>query len=125
MDDGLLRGYAEILEAKERELIRGLHNREGLAAEAEPDFFDEIQKAADRALIIDTLDRSSARLREVRAALMRIADGSYGECVRCGENIAPKRLAAVPWVALCLPCQQEYDLERMSDSEALEFVVSG
>ena len=40
----------------------------------------------------------------VKGALMRIENGTYGECVRCGAEIAPKRLAARPEAALCFEC---------------------
>ena len=125
MEDWQLRRYATALQAKEAELICGLNNRDGLATEAEPDFFDEIQRAADRALLIESLYRNSSLLRHVRAALLRIADGSYGQCLRCEEDITPKRLAAVPWAALCLHCQEADDMENAERSEALEFAVTG
>lgn len=40
----------------------------------------------------------------VSRALLRIAQGSYGECVRCGDPIAAKRLEARPEAALCIAC---------------------
>jgi len=40
----------------------------------------------------------------VKRALARIDDGSYGECVRCGEEIAAARLEARPEAALCINC---------------------
>jgi len=49
----------------------------------------------------------NAGLREIaaiEAALDRIKNGSYGECVKCGEDIAPARLEALPYAALCVKC---------------------
>jgi DnaK suppressor protein len=40
----------------------------------------------------------------IRAALQRMADGSYGRCVTCGEPIAPRRLAALPSATQCIAC---------------------
>jgi RNA polymerase-binding transcription factor DksA len=40
----------------------------------------------------------------VKRALARIEDGIYGECVRCGEEIAEARLEARPEAALCIDC---------------------
>ena len=40
----------------------------------------------------------------VKRALTRIEKGTYGECVRCGGEIAAKRLEARPEAALCFPC---------------------
>jgi RNA polymerase-binding protein DksA len=40
----------------------------------------------------------------VRRALDRIDEGTYGECVRCGEPIAEGRLEARPEASLCIAC---------------------
>lgn len=40
----------------------------------------------------------------LRRALDRIVAGTYGQCVRCGDSIAPERLAARPEAALCISC---------------------
>lgn len=40
----------------------------------------------------------------VRRALERIDEGTYGECVQCGEAIAEGRLEARPEAALCIGC---------------------
>jgi DnaK suppressor protein len=41
---------------------------------------------------------------QIREALRRIAQGSYGVCVQCGEPIDPKRLAALPTATRCISC---------------------
>jgi DnaK suppressor protein len=46
------------------------------------------------------------RRQSVDAALRRIAEGEYGECVGCGESIDPRRLTAQPEAPLCVACQQ-------------------
>ena len=46
----------------------------------------------------------SNQIASVRRALERIDDGSYGECVRCGNDTAPGRLEARPEAALCIEC---------------------
>jgi DnaK suppressor protein len=46
----------------------------------------------------------SNEMASIRRALERIEDGSYGECVRCGADIAPGRLEARPEAALCIDC---------------------
>jgi DnaK suppressor protein len=43
-------------------------------------------------------------VRQIREALRRIAQGSYGVCVQCGEPIAAKRLAALPTATRCISC---------------------
>ena len=44
-------------------------------------------------------DRAAEQLALVEAALARLDDGSFGDCVRCGKPIAPARLEALPWAA--------------------------
>ncbi|ETX14654.1 dimethylmenaquinone methyltransferase [Roseivivax halodurans JCM 10272] len=46
----------------------------------------------------------SAELRALDAALDRLARGTYGTCLTCGEPISAARLAAVPTAALCRTC---------------------
>ena len=46
----------------------------------------------------------SNEIASVRRALERIEDGSYGECIRCGNDIAAGRLEARPEAALCIEC---------------------
>ena len=41
-------------------------------------------------------------LDEIDAALVRIADGSYGLCTACGRPISEERLEAVPYATLCI-----------------------
>lgn len=44
-------------------------------------------------------------LKRIEFALRRIDDGSYGDCLDCGEPIADARLQAQPWASLCIECQ--------------------
>lgn len=54
-------------------------------------------------------DNEHILLERVETALDKMAAGSYGVCERCGQKIPAERLAAVPWAALCVGCQQETD----------------
>src|SRR6266516_4191807 len=107
-----LNKFKLILESKKSELESVLRNREAIAIEKSPDALDEVQHAAERELAIRNLDRESNLLRNVRAALKRIDEGSFGVCLHCEEEISPKRLNAVPWTALCIQCQEAVDRSR-------------
>ena len=48
--------------------------------------------------------RRDTRLQRVKAALTRLDDGDYGDCLRCGEVIDNKRLDADPAATLCIAC---------------------
>src|SRR5580693_3536026 len=104
-----LNKYKTLLDARQAELAGGLRNREGIAIEKTADALDEVQLAGERELAIRNLDRESNMLRNVRGALARIADGSYGVCLHCEEDIKPKRLDAVPWTKYCIRCQEASD----------------
>jgi len=67
---------------------------------------DMTREAADREVSIELLDRDSALVRLLRPAIARIQDGSYGICLECEEEIAPRRLKAIPWAELCIRCQE-------------------
>src|SRR6202790_2355647 len=104
-----LNKFKEVLETKQAELTQVLRKREGIAIEKSPDALDEVQGAAERELAIRNLDRESNLLRSVRGALGRIENGSFGVCLYCEEDISSKRLAAVPWAAFCIQCQELAD----------------
>jgi DnaK suppressor protein len=73
------------------------------------DPIDITQEMAERDVAVQILDRQSALLRQLRSAIDRIQDGSYGICLQCEEEIAPKRLKAIPWAELCIHCQERLD----------------
>ncbi|HUQ94662.1 MAG TPA: TraR/DksA family transcriptional regulator [Bryobacteraceae bacterium] len=121
MSKSELNKFKTILEAKQSELAHLLRNREAIAIEKSPDALDEVQHAAERELAIRNLDRESNLLRNVRAALRRIEDESFGVCMHCEEDISPKRLAAVPWSPYCIRCQEMADRHReQNDGELFE-----
>jgi DnaK suppressor protein len=118
-------GFQEILERKEAELVQVLRNRDGIAIEKSAEQMDEIQYASERDLAIQNVDRESTLLRQVRAALRRIHDGSFGTCIECEWAISPKRLAAVPWASRCIQCQEAADRNGQERTEPLgETLVS-
>ena len=115
-----LNKFKEVLEAKQAELAQVLRNRDGITIEKSPDELDEVQNAAERELAIRNLDRESNLLRNVRAALHRIDEGTFGICLHCEEDISPKRLHAVPWAPYCIQCQEIADRSQEEGTESLD-----
>ena len=109
------------MQARQAELGRGSGNREALAIETSSDELDRIQNASERDWAMGNLERNSERLREVRAALLRIETGGYGICADCEEEINPKRLAAIPWASSCIACQEAADREQKSAGSEMDF----
>lgn len=60
----------------------------------------------ETALDVAEVSRDAGELREVEAALARVAEGSFGECVDCSNAIPHGRLAANPSAARCIACQE-------------------
>jgi DnaK suppressor protein len=110
--DNGMGGFQDVLERKQAELVHVLRKRDGIAIEKSADEMDEIQDASERDLAIRNVDRESKLLRDVKAALRRIPDGSFGTCIDCESAISPKRLAAVPWAPRCIQCQDAFDQDE-------------
>jgi DnaK suppressor protein len=119
-----LEKFKSILEAKKAELTGSLRNRDEIVIEKAPDALDEVQLAGERELAIRNLDRDSNMLRQIRRALARIADGSYGVCLHCEEDISPKRVNAVPWAAFCIKCQEQVDRHEIEVDDTADLFAS-
>ena len=63
----------------------------------------------DRDVTLNILDRRSNRLMLIDAALKRVAEGTYGQCIECDAQIAQARLGADPAVPLCIDCQRRLE----------------
>lgn len=74
----------------------------------------EDQSLAD--LLVDInladIDRHVNETRDIEAALIRVAEGTYGLCSDCGEEIGFKRLQAYPTAKRCIGCQNNYEKWR-------------
>ena len=112
-----------LLQARQTELSRSLHHRDEIVIEKASDALDEVQLKEERELAIRNLSRDSSALRLIHRALLRIANGTYGICLHCEEDILPKRMAAVPWAAFCIQCQEKIDRREIEIDEAVELLA--
>ena len=95
--------------ARLEEQLAELESRQGRIADdlAEPlnaDSGEQAVEMEDDASLEGQGALIAKEIASVKRALARIEDGTYGECVRCGEDIAPARLDARPEAALCINC---------------------
>lgn len=91
----------DTLEARSGRLTRRLRRED----EALPDDWEERSVAVGNEEIIEALDvKTRERIDAIRGAISRIDDGSWGECGRCGADIPPARILAVPTTRLCIKC---------------------
>jgi DnaK suppressor protein len=86
------------LEGRQKRIVQDL------AEPLNPDSSEQAVEMEDD----DSLEAQSAliarEIASINRALLRIENGTYGECVRCGDAIAPKRLEARREAALCFSC---------------------
>jgi len=71
-----------------------------------PDYNDQASLEADRNLLILLGERQGTLIRQIRMALDRLNDGSYGICEECGDGIPLKRLQVQPTSTLCVSCKE-------------------
>ena len=67
---------------------------------------DDASEAFEQAKELALHQNAQRLLVQVESALVRFELGNFGLCERCGEEIDPARLEALPYAALCLRCQQ-------------------
>ena len=98
------------LQARQTAAIHDLgENRETIAVERSADEMDQTGRSAEQEFAILGLNRRSALLRNIQAALLRVEDGTFGTCTNCDKTIGRNRLVAVPWTPFCIRCQEAVD----------------
>ncbi len=68
------------------------------------DLVDHAQTATQREVVTRLDERERQELGELDAALERIAEGRYGVCARCEEEIPKARLEVLPEARRCASC---------------------
>ena len=84
---------------------------------SEADIQDEIEFAL--------IQMKSETLNKIHDALGRLEQGDYGNCFECGEEIAEKRLRALPFAVRCKDCEEAREVaaqrERVLSRRATGF----
>jgi DnaK suppressor protein len=103
--------FEKKLRDKERELLADLARfKDEARMEGEvKDTTDDATSDQNSAETLQQAAMESETLQQVRDALQRIANGTYGKCIRCGRAIEPARLEAIPWTPYCLEDQEKAD----------------
>jgi DnaK suppressor protein len=100
--------YKRMLEARAHELSRGF-SLDRLAVQKTAEVMEEAQMMMEQDLAVVTRNQEFSALRLIWDALDRIAEGTYGSCLSCGNAIPTQRLRALPWAPLCIHCQELVD----------------
>ena len=92
----------------ERRLEELSNRRQRLRAEREevtaPAVVGPAEEPVNEEVLVDLEESALHEIRVIRAALDRIRQGSYGTCVRCGDEISQERLDVLPATPVCRDC---------------------
>ena len=101
--------YKQMLLKEETQLLDGLKREADAVAEAEQpvgDATDRVVQGEEKEEQFQDAELNRALLLQVRDALQRIEDGTYGKCAVDGGPIDEKRLEAMPWTPYCIRHQR-------------------
>ncbi len=119
--DTATRIYREkLLEQKarvERSVLSAVQEGRKLDTDDILDPADQAVMSYQRELMFSRGTNERTHLSLIRLALERIHEGTYGECLMCGDAISPKRLEAVPWTPYCIRCQEKVENGEVEEEE--------
>ena len=114
-----LQKFEAVLLQRQRELEQGMSRtvEQGLrsAPEGTLDTADQAVFSYQKEMLFTQGTQHHAQLSQVRAALRRIAEGTFGLCLHCDSTIGSKRLEAVPWTSFCIDCQERMEKGEIED----------
>lgn len=86
---------------------------------------DQVPLLHEQFVAITTSSRDRRRLASIQSALERLERGEFGICEACEEQIPLKRLQAIPWAALCVPCQEQMEQTGSAEEQELLLTATG
>ncbi|MDO3378594.1 TraR/DksA family transcriptional regulator [Geoalkalibacter halelectricus] len=92
-----------------REVNDSLQACQDLGQDGVGDIGDISANTYNRDVLMNLSETQRQLIRDIDAALERIAQGEYGECLRCGEEIAPRRMEVRPFSRYCVECKTEVE----------------
>jgi len=63
----------------------------------------------DQAMAKQSQQRRGIQLQRIEAALKRLEEGQFGVCLRCGDDIAIKRVEFDPTTFFCIECANQVE----------------
>lgn len=96
------------LEALNKEMAQTV-NQISHDDEVYADWTDVASVETDKTIQLKIRDRERMLMSKIEEALRRIEEGTFGECERCGEDIAEPRLKARPVTTFCIDCKSEME----------------
>jgi len=84
-------------------------------AEDTLDVADQAVFSYQKEMLFSQGTEGHSQLTLVRLALERLEDGTFGECLHCGNVIGEKRLEALPWTPYCIECAEKVEIGDLDD----------
>jgi DnaK suppressor protein len=113
MEKKRLETFKKRLEDRQRELRETVNRttQDGREADLESaqDIADRAAQSYNKEFLFHQSNNERQLLQMVEAALSRIHEGTFGQCISCAEEINAKRLEAVPWTRHCIECQEKLE----------------
>src|SRR5271169_969545 len=113
MEKKRLEAFRKRLEDRQQELRHNVNRtaQDGREADLESaqDIADRAANSYNKEFLFHQSNNERQLLQMVEGALDRIREGSFGQCISCGEEINSKRLEAVPWTRHCIACQEKLE----------------
>ena len=106
---------ADIIAAREAAVAAAAAT--GIDATDVNDLEDQASKRERTTLQDAEEQRDRDELADVRAALGRFSERSYGSCIDCAQPIDLPRLKAIPAAARCLACQRQLEASRVPQAK--------
>jgi DnaK suppressor protein len=120
MDKKKLEAFKKRLEARQQELRRNVSRtqQDGRSSDEDSaqDIADKAASSYNKEFLFHQSNAERQLLQMVEGALARIQDGSFGQCISCGQEINPKRLEAVPWTRHCIACQEKLEQGKLEET---------
>ena len=123
MDPNKLQHFRQLLLAELRRHARQVSDDQAAAIDAAD---TDAKESADLALrggveelALKLGDQESRMVADVDQALLRIDEGSFGLCVRCGQEIDERRLEAVPTARYDAACQAAIEQQKATPRPTL------
>ena len=117
MDEAQLEAARERLLRLRLEVMREVRNAPDASCEmgqdGVPDIGDMSANTYSRDLLLNLSENQRQKIRDIDVALERLAQGEYGICARCGDEIAPRRMEVRPFSRYCIDCKT--DVEKFGE----------
>lgn len=107
-----LRQHEKQLETRMAQAVR--QGRQEVAEDT-LDVADQAVFSYQKEMLFSQGTEGHSQLTLVRLALERLEDGTFGECLHCGNVIGEKRLEALPWTPYCIECAEKVEIGDLDD----------